>query len=204
LHVDRQGRKGYARGVTLSLTLTHGPQAGLNRSEILRRIRAMIRLLQLNKAEVSFVLTDDKTIHQLNKKYRGKDRPTDVLAFAMHEGEFGALAGHVLGDVIVSVPTARKQALSSGTPLLEEVTMLFAHGLLHLLGWDHDTAAKDRRMTAETARLCAAAAPPASRRRPPSKELAPTKTSRSKGAAARPLTRKGSRRTAAPPGKKNQ
>jgi probable rRNA maturation factor len=84
------------------------------------------------------------------------------------------------------------------------VTMLFAHGLLHLLGWDHDTAAKDRRMTAETARLCAAAAPPASRRRPPSKELAPTKTSRSKGAAARPLTRKGSRRTAAPPGKKNQ
>jgi ssRNA-specific RNase YbeY (16S rRNA maturation enzyme) len=67
LHVDRQGRKGYARRVTLSLTFTHGPQAGLNRSEILRRIRAMIRLLQLNKAEVSFVLTDDKTIHQLNK-----------------------------------------------------------------------------------------------------------------------------------------
>jgi probable rRNA maturation factor len=118
----------------------------------------MIRALQLDKAEVSFVLTDDERIHQLNKLYRGKDRPTDVLAFAMHEGEFASLAGHVLGDVIVSVPTARKQALSSRTPVLDEVTMLLAHGLLHLLGWDHETAAKDRRMRAETARLCAAAA----------------------------------------------
>lgn len=119
----------------------------------------MIQVLQLDKAEVSFVLTDDKRIHELNKIYRGKNRPTDVLAFAMHEGEFGALAGRVLGDVIVSVPTARKQALSGRTPVLDEVTMLLAHGLLHLLGWDHETAAKDRRMRTETARLCAAAAP---------------------------------------------
>ena len=120
----------------------------------------MIRLLQLDKAEVSFVLTDDAVVHELNKVYRAKDRPTDVLAFAMHEGEFGALAGHVLGDVIVSVPTARKQAHSRRIQVLDEVTMLLAHGLLHLLGWDHDTVAKDRRMRAETARLCAAAAPP--------------------------------------------
>ncbi len=166
LHVDRRGRKGYARAVTIALTIEKGPHEGLTRAELLRRLRQMIRLLQIEQKEVSILLTDDAKIHQLNKIYRGKDRPTDVLAFAMQEGEFGALAGPVLGDVIVSVPTARKQARSTRSSVLEEVTMLVAHGLLHLLGWDHDTAAKDRRMRAETARLCAAAAPaPAPKRR---------------------------------------
>lgn len=119
----------------------------------------MIGVLQLHNIEVSIVLTDDKSIHKLNKVYRGKDRPTDVLAFAMREGDFGALAGGVLGDVIVSVETARKQASERAVSVLEEVTMLTAHGLLHLLGWDHTTPAEDRRMRAETARLCSAAAP---------------------------------------------
>ena len=102
----------------------------------------MIEELQLQDREISFLLTDDKRIHQLNKVYRDKDRPTDVLAFAMQEGELAELAGGVLGDVIVSVPTARKQADERGASVLEEVTMLLAHGLLHLLGWDHQTAAR--------------------------------------------------------------
>jgi probable rRNA maturation factor len=150
--------------VSIAVIIEEGPHEGLARAELLRRVRAMIKLLQLDKAEVSFVLTDDEHIHQLNKIYRHKDRPTDVLAFAMHEGEFGALAGHLLGDVIVSVDTARKQAKSRRRPLLDEVTMLLAHGLLHLLGWDHRTDAEDRRMRAETSRLCAAAAQPSSRK----------------------------------------
>jgi probable rRNA maturation factor len=143
--------------VAITLTLERGPHRGVPRAEILRRIRAMIRVLQLSKMDVSFVLTDDERIHELNKIYRKKDRPTDVLAFAMREGRFGELAGDVLGDVIVSIPTASKQARANGATVMEEVTMLVAHGLLHLLGWDHETPAKDRRMRAETARLCAAA-----------------------------------------------
>jgi len=179
LHVDRQGRKGYgATAVPIAFTVEQGPHEGLARAELLRRVRAMIRLLQLDKAEVSIVLTNDEHIHQLNKIYRHKDRPTDVLAFAMHEGEFGALAGHVLGDVIVSVETARKQAHARRRPVLDEVTMLLAHGLLHLLGWDHRTDAEDRRMRAETSRLCAAAAKPSPRR------------AVSKGGAKRRLSRK--------------
>jgi probable rRNA maturation factor len=173
-----RGAKATAETVAIALSIEDGPHEGLTRPEILRRVRAMIKLLQLDKAEVSFVLTNDERIHQLNKIYRGKDRPTDVLAFAMHEGEFGALAGHVLGDVIVSVPTARKQAKAHKKSVLEEVTMLLAHGLLHLLGWDHDTDAKDRRMRAETDRLCAAAFGPSSRR------------ALSKGGADRGLSRK--------------
>lgn len=162
--------------MTVALTIEHGPHEGIARAEILRRIRAMISLLQLQKKEISFVLTDDESVHRLNKLYRGKDRPTDVLAFAMQEGEHATVAGPLLGDVIVSVSTARRQALSRRVALVDEVTMLLAHGLLHLLGWDHETAAKDRRMRAETARLCAAAAP----RKPPA--------SRSKGGAQRALS----------------
>lgn len=144
---------------TLHVALENGPHRGLTRAEIERRTHAILAALQLKKVEVSIVLTDDKTIHELNRVYRHKDRPTDVLAFAMREGELGHLAGEVLGDVIVSVETARKQAHERQVEVLEEVTMLIAHGLLHLLGWDHETPAKDRRMRAETDRLCAAARP---------------------------------------------
>lgn len=117
----------------------------------------MIHLLNLKNKDVSFVLTNDKSIHHLNKTYRQKNKPTDVLAFAMQEGEFATLAENVLGDVIVSVETAKRQAEERNVSLLEEVTMLMAHGLLHLLGWDHATRAEDIRMRSETERLCAAA-----------------------------------------------
>jgi probable rRNA maturation factor len=150
--------------VPLDLRFEKGPHEGVTRKEIARRVGEMLRLLQLEKAELSIVLTDDDQIHELNRTYRGKDRPTDVLAFAMREGDFARLAGELLGDVIVSVPTARRQAASRGKSVLDEVTMLLAHGLLHLLGWDHETAAKDKKMRAETERLCAAAAPRSSAR----------------------------------------
>jgi probable rRNA maturation factor len=121
------------------------------------RAKRMLSALQMEKAELSIVLTGDKQIHKLNKLYRSKDRPTDVLAFAMQEGEFGTVSAGLLGDVIVSVPTATRQARERNVAPLDEVTMLIAHGILHLLGWDHDTDAKDRAMRKETDRLVAAA-----------------------------------------------
>src|SRR5580704_15809410 len=121
----------------------------------------MLALLQLEKAELSLVLSDDVQIHQLNKVYRGKDRPTDVLAFPMREGDFGrlhnSLPSRLLGDVIVSIPTANRQAKAAKRDALAEITMLVAHGLLHLLGWDHETKTKDRAMRAETEKLVSAA-----------------------------------------------
>jgi probable rRNA maturation factor len=151
------------------LEVQDGPWRGVPAREVRRRAAAMLAVLALQEAEVSIVLTGDDQIHILNRDYRGKDRPTDVLAFAMREGELGELAGPVLGDVVISVPTARRQAEERGAAPLDEVTMLLAHGLLHLLGWDHDTAAKDRAMRRETARLVAAATPP------PSPSLSPAK-----------------------------
>ena len=125
----------------------------------------MIKLLQLDKAEVSFVLTDDERIHQLNKIYRGKDRPTDVLAFAMHEGEDGALSAQagLLGDVVISVATAARQAAERKVTLADELELLFAHGLCHLLGYDHQDDAEERTMNARMARLLAAARKPVAR-----------------------------------------
>ncbi len=105
-------------------------------------------------------------MQKLNRFYRGKNRPTDVLAFPQREGAYAEHAGRLLGDVVLSVPTARRQARSRNVELRTELAMLLAHGLLHLLGWDHRTDAEDRRMRKETARLCEAAGAAGSRRPP--------------------------------------
>lgn len=113
----------------------------------------MIRAMGLRRAVMSVLLCDDATIHELNKGYRKKNKPTDVLAFALREGEFAHLAGDNLGDVVISLDTAKRQAEAQGIEAREEARMLLAHGILHLLGWDHQTDAEDLRMRAETQRL---------------------------------------------------
>lgn len=92
---------------------------------------------------LSIVLTDDPYIAALNKQYRGKDRPTNVLAFAMQEGEHIASAPHLLGDVIISVETAAREAAREGTTIHDRLRILLVHGVLHLLGYDHERSAKD-------------------------------------------------------------
>ena len=106
--------------------------------------------------EVALRLTDDSTIHQLNRDYRRKDRPTDVLAFALREGKGGALHPHLLGDLVISVDTARRQARRRG--LSGEILFLAAHGLCHLLGYDHRTDREEAEMNARMAALLAEAA----------------------------------------------
>jgi probable rRNA maturation factor len=151
--------------MAVSVLLQKGPFRGIRRAEIARQARAMLAAAGEPGAELSILLTDDAGIHRLNRDFRNKDRPTDVLAFAQREGRLAA--GDLLGDVVISIPTAARQASAQGHELLAEVSMLLAHGILHLLGWDHETAAEDRRMRAETARLCAAAsASPARPSRP--------------------------------------
>jgi len=117
----------------------------------------MLSALELSDAELSILLCDDATIHVLNREHRRKNKPTDVLAFAMREAKAGAWQAGVLGDVVISLDTAARQAERHDRTLWDEVTMLLAHGLLHLLGFDHQTRAEERRMTARTDLLCAAA-----------------------------------------------
>ena len=121
----------------------------------------MLRCLDLSRAELSVSVTDDQEIRELNRVFRHRDRATDVLAFAMREGE--ALAAEpertveVLGDVVISVETARRQASQRRRPLDAEMLMLLAHGLLHLVGYDHQTKREEKVMTEQTERLCRAA-----------------------------------------------
>ena len=118
----------------------------------------MLRALALEDAALSVVLCDDVVMRDLNRRYRGFDRTTDVLAFAMAEGpSMPKVAETPLGDVVISLPTAARQAQAAGKPVLDEVTLLLAHGLLHLLGCDHRTRAEERRMKARTDALIAAA-----------------------------------------------
>lgn len=142
-----------------------GPFDGVSTATVKRRADKMLASLGLGGAEVSIALVDDATIHELNRDYRDKDKPTDVLAFAMEEGEPAPAAGgpRLLGDVIVSVDTAAKQARKRRRPLLDEITMLLAHGLLHLLGYDHQTDEEEREMLAKTRELESAAAARAGR-----------------------------------------
>ncbi len=104
-------------------------------------------------AEVSVTLTDDAHIHELNRTYRGIDRATDVLSFALTESEepeiLGAPSGEVLGDIIISVERAREQAMAYGHSYLRELSFLTVHGMLHLLGYDHMEEAERLEMEAE-------------------------------------------------------
>ncbi len=123
------------------------------RTAVARAARAMLTKLALKGVELSVLLCDDETIHGLNRTYRRKDRPTDVLAFALREGKGASPDDAMLGDVVISMETAARQADEHGHSLATEVYTLLAHGLLHLLGWDHGTDAEDRAMRREVARL---------------------------------------------------
>ena len=94
------------------------------------------------QTEVDITLVDDAAIHELNRTYRGIDRPTDVLSFALDAGEEEPEVDddeieHLLCDVIISAPTAVRQGEEYGHGLEREMTYLAVHGMLHLLGYDH-------------------------------------------------------------------
>ena len=115
------------------------PQEALD--AVRRAVLTVGRLYGALDAEVSVTLTNDAHIHALNRDYRGVDRPTDVLSFALTESEepeiFDAPGGVVLGDLVISLERAAAQAETYGHSFLRELSFLTVHGMLHLLGYDH-------------------------------------------------------------------
>ena len=114
---------------------------------IRRRCERALSVLGQMDATVSVLLCDDAFIHELNKTYRGVDKPTDVLSFAMNEGEYIEGDAEALGDIVISINTATKQAPALKHSTTEEVTSLLIHGLLHLLGYDHQDKSDEVKMT---------------------------------------------------------
>lgn len=107
----------------------------------------------VKEAECVVVLVGDRTMARLNQRYRGIAHSTDVLSFPMREGPFASLAANLLGDVVISAETADRQARAAGRPLRDELAALLIHGLLHLLGYDHQTPSEAKRMRRLEARL---------------------------------------------------
>ena len=136
----------------------------------------MLGVLGASGVEVSVTFVDDWAIRDLNRQYRRKDKPTDVLSFPQHDdprslvGKSGG--GALLGDIVISVPTALRQAQERDRALSHEVVTLLAHGLLHLFGFDHRTDDEEREMDA-FARVLEAAA---SNKRGLAFELVPAKS----------------------------
>ncbi len=107
------------------------------------------------ETEVDLTFVDDAAIQELNETYRGITAPTDVLSFSQletteEEPEFVDLAGvKVLGDIVISLETGLRQSQEYGHSLKREIAFLTIHGLLHLLGYDHQTAAEEEQMFAK-------------------------------------------------------
>lgn len=112
----------------------------VNREQVARLARAVLARIRLSRSTATISFIRDAAMRQLNCKYRGKDAPTDVLAFAYHEGEkAGDGPPEHLGDVVISVETAERYAQELGLTFEREIEWLVIHGVLHLGGYDHET-----------------------------------------------------------------
>ncbi len=95
---------------------------------------------------------DDPQIEKLNQEYLNRKGPTNVMAFAMRDGEFSHLTPHLLGDVVISTDTAAKEAQNSGMSMQRRFNELLVHGILHLFGYDHETSEQDARIMEKKSR----------------------------------------------------
>ena len=125
------------------LVRSHVRQVTIRHIAVQRLIQDLLVLLCEFESEVSIKFVGDTRMRHLNRDYRGNDRTTDVLAFAFREAV--GPPSPMLGDVVVSIPMARRQAESFGHSLSEELTRLLIHGVLHLVGYDHERSEADAR-----------------------------------------------------------
>ena len=127
------GRK---RAMTIGIS---GKVPEVSRAELRQWIKTVLRHLDQTRVELSLALVTDREIHKLNRQYRGKDKPTDVLSFPLAD----KLQPSLLGDVVISGETAARQAQRRRHSLREELRILLIHGILHLLGYDHEVSRRE-------------------------------------------------------------
>ena len=101
------------------------------------------------EAELSVSIVGDRSIRTLNRDYLGRDKATNVISFAMSEGEFGALNPQMLGDVVISADTAAREAEEAGEPFWSRLTFLLLHGILHITGYDHERSGESEALRME-------------------------------------------------------
>lgn len=134
----------------------------VDEAETTRIARVLLGAVDEAKASLALTFVGDRAMRTLNRRHRGKDRATDVLSFPLYDPgavPAGPLAGHeperLLGDVVISVDTAHRQARAYGATLADEIARLLVHGILHVMGHDHVEARDRVVMKAEERRLAA-------------------------------------------------
>jgi rRNA maturation RNase YbeY len=113
-------------------------------TKLKKTAQSVLALLGQAEAELSLVLVGNTEMKRLNARYRGKNYPTDVLSFPIHDG--ADRENRLLGDVVISVEKAHEQAKEQGRTRNEEIVTLLIHGVVHLLGYDHERSTKDARV----------------------------------------------------------
>lgn len=137
--------------------------ANFDLARLRSRAGRALRALGHGRSEVSLSLVDDDEIAELNRIWHGKKGPTDVLSFSLFEGEHREYRGRMLGDIVIGLATAQRQARRRHRSIDDEVARLLVHGLLHLLGHDHERPVAARLMRSEERRLWRETGPPESR-----------------------------------------
>jgi probable rRNA maturation factor len=149
------------RAVEINILVDEGVEAGVEPAWLEDVAQRVLAAEEANaKTEVGIVVTGQEMVQQLNRNFRGRDEPTDVLAFSARE-EADGLPPFIpppdgllhLGEVIISYPQAAIQAEEHGHSLKKELTILLIHGLLHLLGYEHEKADAERKMQAREKEL---------------------------------------------------
>lgn len=120
----------------------------IDRRKIRGNVRRLLKIMDCANKELCLSFVNDKAIQQLNKNYLQKDNSTNVLSFSLQEGEYGNINPNLLGDIVISAETAQRDSAIGNFSLSEEIDFLIIHGLLHLLGFNHENATK-----AQTAKM---------------------------------------------------
>ena len=109
-------------------------------------VQVILDALDCPDSELSILIVDDPQIEELNQQYLDRQGPTNVIAFAMREGDFSDLSPHLLGDVVISTDTAAREAKNAAMSFEQRFNELLIHGILHLLGYDHETDEEEARI----------------------------------------------------------
>ncbi|MDY0163026.1 rRNA maturation RNase YbeY [Desulfobotulus sp.] len=129
-------------------------QMPLNEQNLTEKATHILNALGCPEGELSVLFVDDAHMREINRDYRQKDAPTNVLAFAMNEGEFGHINPELLGDVVISTETALREAAEWKMDPQVRITQLLVHGVLHLFGYDHEESPEaEERMEAKSTEL---------------------------------------------------
>ncbi len=135
-------------------------RSGVDGRALIATARRLLAEVGERGSALSLTLVGDTAIRTLNREYRGKDAPTDVLSFSLDHRPMPEALERLLGDVVISVDMARRQAADYDAPLQRELYRLLIHGVLHLMGHDHAKSAQRRVMEREERRLAEAIALP--------------------------------------------